>query len=82
MKAADVLGLDEDWQNEQIQILKDKNKQRVAELQDKKKNAEQDALAADEYDAAMHWAHSQTFPGNSPSGWSLLYKAPYRETKD
>jgi len=48
MKAADVLGLDEEWQNEQVQILKDKNKQRVAELQDKKKSAEQSALAAEE----------------------------------
>tara|TARA_B100000519_G_scaffold200642_1_gene214273 strand:- start:20 stop:1399 length:1380 start_codon:yes stop_codon:yes gene_type:complete len=48
MKAAKVLGLDEEWQKEQVQILKDKNKQRIAELNDKKKKAQESALDAED----------------------------------
>ena len=47
-KQAKVLGLPEEWQKEQVQMLKEKNKQRVAELNNKKLEAQKQAVDAEE----------------------------------
>ena len=48
MKNAKILGLDEEWQKEQVNELKEKNAEKVAEMQDKKVKAEKKAAEAEE----------------------------------
>ena len=48
MKNAEVLGLDEEWQKQQIEKIKTKNAERVAELQEKKSAAEAKMQEADD----------------------------------
>ena len=48
MKNAKILGLDEEWQKEQVGELKEKNAEKVAEMQDDKVKAEKAAAEAEE----------------------------------